>query len=505
LSVAENIDNVVDRNERNERPIVIVVIYGDAGCFDKLVVVCVWHGDRLRSPCQNWFVYLHRRRLFATTDLYQCSICSFFLFGIITKTGRIPSQWSVFRSAVEVRDLEQRLRARFGVIVPIGLPIEREFDALNEAARMQTVSQFLTSLTHAFALHRSDEFAAFLDAVPQLARCFDAEMLARDAACDQLRTELGVSNGKLAMLTKQYDDERKKSEQIAAELQQLKQRVFGSSPAPKHHAANSSSSSSTSSTSTSSPTSHASYLSPNPSSSSSTTASNSKYQVSVRSTNGLVDDANDNENDDALGMHDIDTLRRALKRVQHELLDAQTTVAHQAASLARCESQCSGAQRQLEAAKRAATQLAGDLVAKRPSARVSAAELCYGATRQPYTVYVIGVALGAMNYSVRRRYSEFDALHKSLGIAFPEQLLPSLPPKTSLIALVSGADAGNPTSDLRVRSIAVSICVTIGVAPATIEARRRALDTYLSNLSQMPVISSSVEFQVRQATIEFRL
>ena len=162
--------------------------------------------------------------------------------------------------------------------------------------------------------------------------------------------------------------------------------------------------------------------------------------------------------------------------MQHELSDAQTTVAHQSASLVRCQSQFNGAQRQLESAKRAAAQLAGDLVAKRPSARVTEAEVCYGPTRQPYTVYVIQVALGAFNYAVRRRYSEFDALHKSLAVAFPEQLLPSLPPKTSLIALVSGSDGG--------------------VAPATIDARRKQLDTYLLNLSQMPVISGSVEFQV---------
>ena len=71
-----------------------------------------------------------------------------------------------------------------------------------------------------------------------------------------------------------------------------------------------------------------------------------------------------------------------------------------------------------------------------------------------------------------RRYREFDALDNSLRSRFPEQPLPTLPPKSSLFSTLVG---GRGAEQLR---------------PA-VEARQRALATYVQALCSLPATRES--------------
>lgn len=161
---------------------------------------------------------------------------------------------------------------------------------------------------------------------------------------------------------------------------------------------------------------------------------------------------------------------------QSELVRALERVASLQARCEALESRSSGLERQLDVLARDKSRRREALRGRDLSATVGRAEVRYSDSNAVYTVYCIEITLGGAQFQTFRRYREFHALNQRMQQLFPEQPIPVLPPKASLLSVFKGQVASQ--------------------LPKAVDDRRQSLGEYLGALCQLPLVRESVDFQL---------
>jgi len=108
-------------------------------------------------------------------------------------------------------------------------------------------------------------------------------------------------------------------------------------------------------------------------------------------------------------------------------------------------------------------------------------ELVSSRNSKPFTEYVICVGHQGREWRIKRKYKHFCELHKALLTEFPMLKLPD----SAKHVLVSSIDINNffkNGRDARQR-------------PALLEDKRKALELYLRDLQDLPIVRESTFFQ----------
>jgi hypothetical protein len=161
---------------------------------------------------------------------------------------------------------------------------------------------------------------------------------------------------------------------------------------------------------------------------------------------------------------------------QSELVRALERVASLQARCEALESRSSGLERQLDTLARDKSRRREALRGRDLTATVGRAEVRYSDSNAVYTVYCIEITLGGAPFQTFRRYREFHALNQRMQQLFPEQPIPVLPPKASVLSVFKGQAASQ--------------------LPKAIDDRRQSLGEYLGALCQLPLVRESVDFQL---------